>query len=55
MGSVVSTKMAGDPKLMELEDNFKKILASVDGFKVDGNNLELTSNGTVVATFQSAK
>ena len=53
MGEIVSTKMAGDPALMELEDNFAKALASVDGFHVHGNELELLSKGSVVATFRS--
>lgn len=51
MGEVISTKKAGIPKLMELEENFKKMLASVNGFEVMGNSLELMSNGEVVATF----
>lgn len=53
MGSVVSTKKAGIPELMELEENFKKMLASVDGFEVVGNNLELKGKGEVVATFKT--
>ena len=53
MGEIVSTKMAGDPALMELEYNCAKALASVDGFHVHGNELELLSRGTVVATFRS--
>ena len=53
MGEIASTKMAGDPALMELENNFAKALASVDGFHVRGNELELLSRGTVVATFRS--
>ncbi len=53
MGELVSTKMAGDPALMELEKDFAKVLKSVDGFHVHGNELELTSNETVVAAFRS--
>ena len=53
MGELVSTKMAGDPALMELEKDFAKVLKSVDGFHVHGNELELTSSETVVATFRS--
>lgn len=52
ISSVVSTKMAGDPKLMELEKNLAKTLKSVDGFDVSGNELELLSEGSVVAKFQ---
>jgi heat shock protein HslJ len=53
MGTVVTTKKAGIPQLMELEDNFKKMLASVDGFEVKGNDLQLSSKGDVVATFHT--
>jgi hypothetical protein len=38
---------------MELENNFTKALASVDGFHVHGSNLELLSRGKVVTTFRS--
>ena len=53
MGEIVSTKMAGDPAIMELEKNFTKALASVDSFHVHDNELELLSRGIVVATFRS--
>jgi hypothetical protein len=53
MGQLVSTKMAGPPTLMELENNFAKALSSVDGFHVHGNDLELSSKGIIVATFHS--
>jgi heat shock protein HslJ len=52
MGEVVSTKKAGISKLMELEETFKKMLASVDGFEVVGKDLELSSKGTVIAKFR---
>jgi len=55
LGSLVSTKMAGDPKAMELEKNLAKALASVDAYKVDGNSLALSSNGAVVANFRTGK
>ena len=55
MGSLVSTKMAGDPALMELEANLAKALASVDAFRVSGGVLTLSSNGTVVAAFRSGQ
>ncbi|MGE5209328.1 MAG: amidohydrolase family protein [Alphaproteobacteria bacterium] len=51
VGQLISTKMAGPPSLMELESNFSKALASVDGFHVRGNSLELSSRNKVVATF----
>ena len=53
MGQLISTKMAGPPALMELESTFAKVLASVDGFSVKGNELSLSSNGSVVSTFIS--
>lgn len=53
LDSLVSTKMAGDPKLMELESNLAKTLASIDTFQVFGNELMLSSKGTVVAKFHS--
>jgi hypothetical protein len=53
MGEITSTKMAGNPALMELENDFTKALSSVDGFHVHGNELELLNRGTVVATFRS--
>lgn len=53
MGDLVSTRMAGPPALMELEKNFAKTLAAVDGYAVSGNVLTLSSAGTVVATFRS--
>jgi len=55
MGSLVSTKMAGDPALMELEGNLAKALASVDAFQVSGDELMLSNKGTVVATFRSGQ
>ena len=45
--------MAGDPELMELESNFAKTLASVDIYQVSGNELTLSSEGSVVANFRS--
>ncbi len=53
MGSLVSTMMAGDPALMELESEFARALASVDAFQVSGDELMLSSKGTVVTTFRS--
>jgi heat shock protein HslJ len=55
LGSLVSTKMAGDPQVMELESNLAKTLASVNAFQVNGDDLMLSSNGTVVAKFRSGK
>jgi hypothetical protein len=52
ISSVVSTKMAGDPRLMELEKNLANTLKSVDGFNVTEKDLELLSKEVVVAKFQ---
>ena len=53
LGEIVSTRMAGAPGAMELENNFAKSLRSVDGFHVHGSELELLSQGTVVARFRA--
>jgi heat shock protein HslJ len=53
MGRLISTRMAGEPALMELEQNFARTLGTVDGFHVHGNELELLRKGSVVARFTS--
>jgi predicted amidohydrolase YtcJ len=53
MGELISTRKAGPPELMELEGNFAKALASVNGFHVHGKELQLLSNGAVVANFRT--
>ncbi len=55
MGELVSTRMAGPPELMNLENEFAKVLRSVDGFHVHGDELELLSHGSVVATFRASE
>lgn len=55
LGSLVSTKMAGDPKAMELERKLAKTLTAVNAFQVIGNDLTLTSDGSVVARFRAEK
>jgi heat shock protein HslJ len=55
MGSLISTRMAGPPELMALENGFLTVLRSVDSFHVHGNDLELMSKGAVVAKLRSAK
>ncbi len=52
-GPMISTRMAGDPVLMSLEDNFMKALGSVDGWAVSGSELSFLSKGTAVATFRN--
>jgi heat shock protein HslJ len=54
MEKIVSTKKAGDPQMMELEGNYKKMLVSVDGFEVNGDTLQLLSDGELVAEFSTA-
>ena len=51
MSELVSTRMAGPPELMELENSFAKTLQSVDSFHVHGDELALSSKGDVVAVF----
>lgn len=53
LGELMSTRMAGPPELMKLEAKFAKVMATVDGFHVSGNELELLSGGTVVAKFKA--
>ncbi len=55
LGDLMSTRMAGPPDLMELESSFAKVMATVDGFHVSGNRLELLSAGTVVAVFKTSQ
>jgi heat shock protein HslJ len=52
LGQLVSTRMAGPPELMELERDFSKTMASVNGFHVEGNQLQLLSGDSVVAQFR---
>lgn len=51
LGDLMSTRKAGPPALMELEQQFSKTLASVNGFHVHGNVLQLLSGGEIVAVF----
>lgn len=55
MGDLVSTRMAGPPELMKLESSFSSLMASVNGFHVSGNDLELLSAGSVVARFKTGQ
>lgn len=55
MSDLASTKKAGPPELMELENAFAKTLKSVDAFHVHGNDLTLLSGGKPVAEFQGAE
>ena len=51
IGRLTATERAGPPELQALENRFSKILASVDGFHVEGNRLDLLSGIHVVAVF----
>ena len=53
MGELVSTRMAGPPELMELEREFARTLALVDGFHVHQDELALLRQGSPVATFRT--
>jgi heat shock protein HslJ len=54
LGAIASTRMAGEPARMELEQRFTDVLALVDGFRIDGDVLELTSRGVLVARFRTS-
>lgn len=53
IGDLVTTRMAGPPELMALEDRFAGILRTVNRFHVHGSRLELLRDETVVATFRA--
>ncbi len=53
MGTLVSTRMAGPPELMDLERKFAHAFSSVDGFHAHDDELKLLSKGIRVATFRS--
>lgn len=55
LGNLRSTRMAGPSELMALESDFSNAMATVDGFHVSGNELELLSAGTVVAKFKTGQ
>jgi hypothetical protein len=50
---IVSTKMAGPPELMKIESEFAAALKSVNSFHVHDDELELPTDGKVVATLQA--
>lgn len=52
-GQIISTRMAGDPALMEQESKFTIALESADAFEVADNQLVLSNDGAVVAKFRS--
>ena len=46
------TRAAGSPQAMEFELNFLEILATVNGFAADGEELLLLNDGAMLAAFQ---
>jgi heat shock protein HslJ len=52
IGDLVSTRMAGPPELMALEERFAGTLRTVNRFHVHGSRLELLRDETVVATLR---
>jgi len=55
LGELVSTRMVGPPEFMELERDFSKAMTSVNGFHVQGNELQLLRSGDVVAEFRTGE
>lgn len=55
MGEIITTKMAGPPALMDLENEFAKALKAVNGFHVHGDELELLSADKVIVTLQATE
>lgn len=53
IGELISTRMAGPPELMALEERFAATLRTVNRFHVHGSRLELLRDQTVVATFRA--
>jgi heat shock protein HslJ len=51
-GTVASTKMAGRPEAMAIEDAYFKALATVSGWSIATNQLELKSADKTVLRFQ---
>ncbi len=50
-----ATKMACPEHEMEIEDLFLASLNRVNGYKIEGNTLELLQNETVLMTFEQTK
>jgi predicted amidohydrolase YtcJ/heat shock protein HslJ len=55
LGDLAATKMAGPEALMTLEAELTRTLSAVDGFKVTGDRLTLTTQGHVVAELGSGR
>lgn len=51
-GAIAINGMARSPELMQVEAAFIDALERADAFQVEGNVLELSSRGAVVATFR---
>jgi heat shock protein HslJ len=53
IGDLASTRMAGPPELMALEERFAGTLRTVNRFHMRGSRLELLRDETLVATFRA--
>lgn len=54
-GSLASTRMAGPPEAMELEQAYLKALAAVDAARLTEGRLELLHQGEVAMRFEAAE
>ena len=55
LGQMISTKMAGPPESMQLEDRFTRLLGEATGLKFgSGDSLSLTKGGTSLLDFVRA-
>jgi len=55
LGELAGTRMAGPPERMELERDFSRAMTTVNGFHVQGNELQLLCSGDVVAEFRTGE
>jgi len=55
MSDLASTKMAGPPELMNLENDFARTPRGVETLRVSGNKLTLSTDGKVVAVLRTLK
>jgi heat shock protein HslJ len=50
---MTSTRMAGPPATMKLEDSFLKVLTTTTNYRRDGDKVELLAGGKVIAAFKA--
>ncbi len=55
LAPMAGTRIAGPPAQMAMEHAFGTRLATVDGYRIVGENLSLTAKGRGVARFQAGK